>query len=805
MRSELSSIPYTPDRPINAPRIKPQLWAQFRAKITLLRTQGYTNDKIRAELKKDPEAIKLSFDPSTGQLNGQLDKWGLVIRQQKSVVRVGQAVVTDDGLIFQKSDAEHSEDPIGQKVAAEHKSLSEHDEDACGQKRVSTKANLPSHRDQRGAAEQPAATAIKNSKRAGEGDINSSIGRFLDNDHNRDTTTRQASLFLETPPLDFNDTSSSGGEFLKHGIKTPDTSISPLVSMTQYDQYLDGESGLEEFITARIMRTFTRNLHSLSPTHPNVITISTCRAVNEAAEFLAAVGIFRDAFNLFHLEYISWLKHLKRLGPPDLGIVGGMATAAINCARTYLASRSLGDHRQMLVRQVLSEVIEELTRRNLGSSLDCVLLHFYLSSTCDRMEDSAIYDLSVKHQVIGLRMIFDLWGTSFKIIAKDNRDRERFFMTSAVEASLTTKASELVSCNVNFSACSLWLSRNSIQPSDRERLVGHVRDFLRLCQAHIFANSDQVDQAIGHLPGAGDNRTKEFAGWLLYCYITPELLLKTVPLDWKFVQWANQTDELPFSSVLALAIIASSFPNILSGMLTDTSISGMWMRAVDTSISGMWMRAINSLLQSSFAYGMIADAYLLRLTSLNGGNAGDVPAGLTTSALMTSILKYHLHKMVGAQQSKSPLQTTEVLRQTCNFYRSLETLPRPSAQPAAPPPRPPPSPSLQSELSVSKSSQPSVVISLRSSVNTIRSSMSFDQRQMIELKLRLRQGLSQVTRRSKDSWFSTRSSHQSRDEDSFEKVTGMPYMDLSAIPGERRDTLMTERIEEEQSDVEMQD
>lgn len=614
--------------------------------------------------------------------------------------------------------------------------------------------------------------------------------------HRREDTMQQASVLVPTPSLDLTDTSSTDEDFSNHVITTPETPVSSLVSMTQYEEDLNWESDRNELLEPgptrklrgseltqhRSQPQLSLNLLSLWPKYPEIIPLSTCRTITEAAEFLAAVGIFGDAFNLFHLGYRSWRNHLTR--ETDMGILRPMTAAAINCARTCLSNRTQHDPRRMLVQQVLSELLDELTKRNLGISLDCVLLHFYLSRICNGLKNPAT-GKSKDHQDAGLQMIFGLWGKPFRIIPTDIQDREHFFMTTAVTTSLTTKPLDIVGSYLSLPGFSHWLYRHSVQISHLERYTERVRDWLQYCRVHITSNSSQLDMAVGSSLGADETETRELAGWLFYCYLAPEFLSKKQPCHWNFEQYPNSSGVFQFNCVLALAIIASSFSTVLNRVPSATTVTGMWIRTIDL------------LLASSSAYREIAEGYMSRLENLTIENAGVLPIGLTYSPLMASMLKRHLRKMIDAQQSKLPLQTTILLRQTCEFYRSLQV--RPPLSPAAERPSP------QLELAASKSSPPSVVISLRSSVNSIRSSMSFDVKQMVELKLRLRRGFSQASARSKDSWFSIRSSLQSREEDSFENVTGMPKTELPVSLSEPRDTLMAERIEEEDGDVDMDD
>lgn len=684
------------------------------------------------------------------------------------------------------------------------------DKDTREGNRVLTEPNPPSNQTREEVVEQSLPTTIESLIIPVRGDNLFEVRRSPGSDfHRREDTMQQASVLAPTPSLDLTDTSSTDEDFSNHAITTPETPVSSPVSMTQYEEDLNWESDRNELLEPRPTRKLrgseltqhrsqpqlSLNLLSLWPKYPEIITLSTCRTITEAAEFIAAVGIFGDAFNLFHLGYRSWRNHLTR--EMDMDILRPMTAAAINCARTCLANRTQHDPRRMLVQQVLSEVLDELTKRSLGISLDCVLLHFYLSRICKGLKNPAT-GKSKDHQDAGLQMIFGLWGKPFRIIPADIQDREHYFMTIAVTTLLTTKPLDIVCSYLGLPGFSHWLYRHSVQISHLERFTERVRDWLQSCQVYITNNSGQLDIAVGSLLGADGIETRELAGWLFYCFLAPEFLSKTQPCDWNFEQYPNSSDEFQLNCVLALAIIASSFSTLLNRVPAQITITGMWTRTIDL------------LLASSSAYREIAEGYKFRLQNLSTENPRVLPMGLTTSPLMASMLKHHLRKMIDAQQSQLPLQPTELLRETCEFYRSLQGRPSSSPSPlpaAAPPPRlglpPPPSP--RPELSANKSSPPSVVISLRSSVNSIRSSMSFDVKQMVELKLRLRRRFSQASARSKDSWFSIRSSLQSREEDSFENVTGMPKTELPVSLWEPRDTLMSERIEEEDGDVDMDD
>ncbi|RMZ78472.1 hypothetical protein DV737_g3896, partial [Chaetothyriales sp. CBS 132003] len=86
--------------------------------------------------------------------------------------------------------------------------------------------------------------------------------------------------------------------------------------------------------------------------------------------------------------------------------------------------------------------------------------------------------------------------------------------------------------------------------------------------------------------------------------------------------------------------------------------------------------------------------------------------------------------------------------------------------------------------------------SVQSSIKTVLSSMSFDTKQMLELKLRSRRRNSLLSIHSKDTISSNTKSTKSTQSDSFEKVTGMP-------PWDPYEDLLIERIDEETIYMEM--
>jgi hypothetical protein len=605
--------------------------------------------------------------------------------------------------------------------------------------------------------------------------VNRSSEPVSDSEGNHDDNAQLASSISSTPPLALTDTSSVDDSSFNDRIPNPETPTSPLESMQPLSDAAFGTVHKQdsEVETARLLldSQFLKNesatsseLLTLWPENPEMLTASHSREIHDTAAFLAGAAIFEDAFDLFHLEYRCWQVQTSIITTDEA--ICRIATAAINCARTCRSSLQQG-----IAQQLLGRVLETLMERGLGYSTDSALLHLHLSVILKSSQKQRSRD----HEDAAIRTLADLKETSFAVIATDIQDRESIFMATAFKQ-----------ISVNGVLIDSWYTtlphprknieqkvRHSDHLSRCEDLVERVRTLLLQCRYFISTNHFILDKAVGPLSQTVDFQVS--AAWLFYCYCASELSPIDSPIlleqqIFQSMSCRHEGRQFWFDTIPALSIITETF----------LSLKTKW-RYSGPRFSSLCIGAIEAILDTTAKYEDISKAYVSRLGHLLEGPYGITVTPATSSVLVKPLLKQYITGTVLAAHQPGFVTKFTMLSQTISkVYQSQQPL-------------------------ATKSSRTSIAGSVQSSINTVRSSMSFDTKLMLGLKFRLRGRHSQLSIRSKDTRSSKAASTHSYEEDSFENVTGMPGMHPPVSSFEHRDTIIVEPIDEEDTDIDMQD
>lgn len=838
MPHSISPRQWNPSRPGNAPRIKPETWQKYRDKITTLHNEGSTKNEILAALDSDMLAKEHDFHPTyvcflgsgvkltcyrMGQLIPKMKAWELYADQRKGSSAIAQAYVaaTDgptavkDSHYCVKNDADMNDDQFtvdtpteaatwtpqvhcrtpslgGCKLInlQEGQMSTEKDATVCKIDTTNEDSGLDTPDDgpslgngelRLAGSHTPRDSLLLYSTRPEEPvDISrhDDASSIFDYDRIVDDSTRRASPVSTTPPLTFAETSSTGdgspdGEtgqperpWLPNGRPQPLPS-SNSAGIRQSDAAIKPMSGVRSVLMDGTV--LSCELLTLWPEFldPQKLPASQLGEIRAAATTLAAAGIHGDAFGLFYVEYVWWQACNSITSTNES--IRKVVTATVNCARACMPGRQ-----EEIAKQMLGEAISLLTKLGFGESLDSALLHLYLTNLVKPVHLWKPQYLAEPDSVEAV----DCGVASFTLLLPEIQDREYMFMAQCFEATALR-----------------YFSRRFDRPNGsaiffgnitEQKLAGpkHLREcedvtraftsLLHWCKEVIRRNRRTLDEAGCLLPATVFSLLP--AAWVFYCCCVFEIFIinpavQNEPAAFRMPICSHWNRELMLDAPLALAVITESF----------CSAETTTQRIIGTEFSGQCMGQIDEILHNRLTRCQdIAGAYFSRITALPQVNEGLDLSGSARAILV----KDFVVKAVRGRHSPSRVGNPTGTRTAATVF---------------------PSP----EVSRGDSPRSSIECSIRSSLNTIRSSMSLDLKQMVELKQRLRRPTSFSSIRSKDTTNSHATSTNPRDSDTFESVTGMPscgpVAELGLESTRYKDTVTIERIDEEMHDAVMND
>ncbi|OAP63312.1 hypothetical protein AYL99_02539 [Fonsecaea erecta] len=826
MSSGMPSIEWIYERPGNATRIPDDRWEQFRELITRLHLDGKWKNAILKELESE------NFYPSYPQLRRRMKKWGLQAHTEEapvinppSVIRTNlegdssaerhilpdhAPVVTPDTTTAPRLPAESDTQSLPQRASfiARHDRASRETADHT----IPAEQSLPSFGEIE--AEQQAVRIGPKAPLA-DGLARNSMGMsptrtmgapYLSQHDMQDISSSppetssinsvqhdgQSSRVSSTPPLTLAETASTDNSSaintrLSEEVPPHSKDQAPSSPQMSYNHSWDPEFELWLRATSPLAalsmdKVISCSLLPIWPAFrdPAALSVSEVWEIQGVATTLAAAGLFDEASDLFYVEYIYWQTCTSNLSPDKIyppgatsidSSVRSMVTAAINCARNYKPGR-----KGNIAHHALLEVQGLLEKYGFGHNLDIAVLNLYLSNLRRHPTSS---ESPIPPKETALRLAVSCVGERFEVILPEIQDREILFIMSSLKEMLRD-----------------GLPRGTLYMSSRclEAQVAHhdhlfecgeagkaMRAILQWCEAFVEMNRRILNKVGARSPTFAWSRVS--AVWVLYC----SCVLVISSFD-SLVQAAESLCPLPLCShgvkplnvdtLLALAVICESF--LSSGNETT------WRRRIGSRFGDYLLAEINTTINNWHTRGPdLVRLYLSRTDNIPSAPGRPDPRSTAPSTLVKEFI-------VAAFRSREP--SPSIGRTSFSVAASLA----------------------YSSLRIpgQSVSRNSLAGSFHSSINSIRSSMSWDTKrtlaQMLETRDRLQRPWSMLSTWSKNTSSSKAFSIDSQGSNSFERVTGMPLDPLAdlaeeAHPGglENTDLMMIDRIDEEMDDVEM--
>lgn len=841
----------------NAPRIKPEVWEKFHNEVTTHHNQGCTKKEILDELKMQkfhPSyvhssvcAVKLTYS-RMGQLISQMRAWGLFADRRSGMFAtegtetpvpatqnaVGAGICTEDSVTI--SDRQAHPDTLDEAVNGTPQVKYE-TRLSCVLELIKTQTG-PTSAAKEARAIPYNSSALANDKQRFDYSLlmiptpryaddhlfrdsllwyhnrlegtegahhHGDIRPNSDSDHVVDDSVREASPISLTPPLTLAETSSMDDDSLNAGDSELESAFQPAgrlqrPNLVSSDCASNRLPDLTKTLMSRVGSgliddvEISCELLALWPgfRHPQTLKESQIHEIRGAATSLAAAGVFDDAFDLSYVEYMYWRAcerghhNCDRVWPcnrrcrtSDSNVsrhepIRYMVTATVNCARTCRTGR-----RQEIAQQIIEQSLATLLKQRLANSLESALLKLYLSNL---LEICALRQVSQRHQNDALGMVVGCGEANFSILLPDIQDREYLFMAQTLEQQALRSFFGDNDLGGSGALSSLYLNTIERKIADPKHLLNcedmtlAFETLLNWYKDVIRRNRIILDSAGGPLRATFSFRAP--AAWLLYCFCVCETSIDpTIQNKLEIFQvplCTHGSRRLRLDTPLALAVITENFWPFSTDRKKGHSIG--------PSFSSYCTGELDAILRNKTTRCRdIITAYLSRIQNLPATSKGLNPLGGASSILVKEVVK----AAVQAIQSLSQIDYKELTQGLSKAFLSPE-VPERSSRPT------------------------SGEGSIRSSLNTIRSSMSIDTKQIVEMKVRLRQSTSMLSIRRKDSSRSNASSNSLRWSDSFEGVTGMPASgpaaaDLAGESVRYRDTMMVERIDEEMHDVDVDD
>ena len=565
-----------------------------------------------------------------------------------------------------------------------------------------------------------------------------------------DDSTWQTSLVPTTLLLTFAENSSTGDgspdggtgqterPCLPNGQPQPSTS-SDSAGIGQSDAAIKPMSGIRSVLMDGT--ALSCELLALWPEflNPQKLPPSQVGEIRAAGITLAAACIYRDAFSLFYVDYVWWQACNSITSTNES--LRMVVTATVNCARACMPGRQ-----EEIAKHILQEAISLLTKLGFSRSLDSALLHLYLGNLIPPVRSRKPRELEQPELVEAV----DCRAASFTLLSPEIQGREYLFIAQCFEATALRYFSpgfDGPNGSATFFGNTSW---QKFAGSEHLRECDDVRraftSLLHWCKEIIRTNPRTLDEAGRMLPATVFSLLP--AAWVFYCCCVCEIFIVSPAIQGGLAAFrkpicSHWSRKVMLDVPLALAVITES--------LCSAEIATQ--RVIGTDFSGQCMEQIDAILQNRVTRCRdIAGAYFSRITALPRVNKG---LDLSDSA-RAIILKDFIVKAVQDRRY--------------TFQGGNPTV-TPTAATVFPSP----------EVSQRNSPRCSMECSIRSSLNTIRSSMSLDLKQMVEMKRRLRRRTSFSSIRSKDTTNSNPTSINLQD--TFEDVTGMPSSGPVAASG----------------------
>lgn len=462
-------------------------------------------------------------------------------------------------------------------------------------------------------------------------------------------------------------------------------------------------------------------LLSLWPAYESPWTLSASEIcdIHGVAASLAAAGLFDDAFDLFYVEYRYWQARMDDV--PYEEMRPRLSDSIHSSARSMITAaincaRSFVPGRRIVVAgHILSHVKSVLQKFSYTCSLDMALVDLYLSNVQKISESPESRCTKAAPLASALSYI----GAGFRVILPEIQDREHIFIANCLKRTLGTRVAN------HFQPTPHSLEGLLERASEEHLLVCKevrtaMRTLLECCKTFARRKRGALNKTGAGLPI--EFQTRECAVWLFYinciCGISHfDSLVQCADSVCLGPLCRHGSKLLRIDTLLALAVISES--------LLKSGTEKSWYQHPATRTGDYVQAEIKALLSNWHKRGpSLIGTYLSRTIEIPMWPTSLEVSNKTGSVMVTETIK-----------------TIFTLRNS--------------------------------------SRRSSTTGSFRSSINSIRSSMSWDTKQNFELRDRLRRPMSMLSIRSKKSHTSNTMSIASYGSDGFERVTGMPSSDPS--------------------------
>ncbi|EXJ71498.1 uncharacterized protein A1O5_05306 [Cladophialophora psammophila CBS 110553] len=811
---------YDPNKRGNAPRIPNATWEKFRKEITTLHHEGYWKPKILEVLKS------MEFEPSYYQLRRRMEKWGLNAHTDEATFAdlsmASTGAVTGSNL-ENGSSVEHYMIPDHASVVTPNTATALSSQATSDVQSLPQRGSFGMRRDHtfRETADQTMPAEQSPSPYGGleveqlaariEPKANSLTRNSLEmppprptgapyiNPHdiisspsersnvNSACYERRSSQISSTPPLTLAETASTDDASITNR-KLSEEVPTRLVDQASSSQSTPPNSSRDfesepgstatPFVTPiSIVKVIDSSLLRLWPAFddPRTLSASDVCEIQGVAATLAAAGLFDDAFDLFYVEYKYWQACISNISTDEIypllatsvdNSTRCMVTAAINCARNSRPGR-----RGEMAYQALLNVQTLLQAYGFAYRLDMTLLNLYLSYLSKKDPKYTALDMAVS-----------CFGERFAVILPEVQDREHVFITSSLASSLKEMLRDgLPSGTWHISSRCLELQAEYHEHlSDCEEVRTAMRTILEWCKTFVERNRRTLNKAGACSPIAAWSRVS--AAWVLYCSCvfgisSFDSLVQNTESICHVPLCTHGVKPLKLDILLALAVICESF--LRSGaektrrLLLGPRFGDYLQGEINASITNWPARGPD-----------IVGVYLSRMADIP--TAPKCPEAI--SGASSVLVKEYIVAAFRTRESSLRIDRTSFSESALLAYSSLHIL----------------------GDSISRNS---IADSFHSSINSIRSSLSWDTKrtlaQMLEIRDRLRRPKSVLSTWSKNTNSSTGMSIGSHGSNSFEKVSGMPSycpdVDMAEDPYSRalenEDLMVIDRIDEEMEDV----
>ena len=593
---------------------------------------------------------------------------------------------------------------------------------------------------------------------------------------------RRSSQISSTPPLTLAETPSTDDASMTHRKLSEEVplhfigqALSSGTSPYNNSRSSESEPGstATPFVTdISIPKVISCSLLPLWPDFedPWTLLVSEVFEVQGVATTLAAAGLFDDAFDLFYIEYKYWqaCSEYAQLARSMDNSTRRMVTAAINCARNARLGR-----REYIAHCILLEIKGLLLAYDFAYNLDMALLNLYLSN----LQRSSLNPKSQESKYTALHIAVSCLRQRFEVVLPEIQDREYIFMAISLKEILRDGHDGLPSCYDHSMSRSLELQvADHEHLSNCEEVKKAMRAILDWCKSFVQKHRGTLNKVGARSPIEAQSRRS--AAWVLYCSCVFSIssfdtLVQSTELICQVPLCTHGNKALRLDTLLALAVISEN--------LLGSGTEGIGRRLSGSRFGDYLHGEIKALINNWATWGPgFVTAYLSRIDNIP--TAPKCPEAM--SEAISVLLREYIVAAFRTRESSQRIDRTSLAESALMAYSSIA-------------------------VSGRRISRNSTAGSFHSSINSIRSSMSWDTKrtlaQMLETGDRLRRPMSLVSTWSRNTSSSTAMSIRSQASNSFAKVSGMPSylpdVDMTDNPYsaalDNGDLMVIDRIPEE--------